>query len=160
MSLTCTNTSRLSGISRLHSPRPEPIRRHSCSSKVDSCLTFGALLGMDYYPVIVKQHPQTTPKRSPESRYWRRFKNPVFIKDTAPVTSIHFSPCRPHQYAVTSGARIQVYATKTQKVIKTIARFRDTARSANIRSDGKLLVAGDDSGLVQARATRKNPLIW
>lgn len=104
---------------------------------------------MDYYPVVVKQHPRTTPKRSPESKYWRRFKNPVFIKDTAPVTSIHFSPSRPYQYAVTSGAQIQVFAPKTQKVVKTIARFKNIARSANIRSDGKLVVAGDDSGLVQ-----------
>ena len=104
---------------------------------------------MDYYPVVVKQHPRTTPKRSPESKYWRRFRNPVFIKDTAPVTSIHFSPSRPHQYAVTSGAQIQVFAPKTQKVVKTIARFKNIARSANIRSDGKLVVAGDDSGLVQ-----------
>lgn len=106
-------------------------------------------LHMDYYPVVIKQHPRTTPKRSPESKYWRRFRNPVFIKDTAPVTSIQFSPSRPYQYAVTSGARIQVFAPKTQKVVKSIARFKDTARSANIRSDGKLVVAGDDSGLVQ-----------
>lgn len=104
---------------------------------------------MDYYPVVVKQHPRTTHKHSPESKYWRRFKNPVFIKDTAPVTSIHFSSSRPYQYAVTSGTRIQVFAPKTQKVVKNIARFKDTARSANIRSDGKLVVAGDDSGLVQ-----------
>jgi hypothetical protein len=156
VSLTCTNTSRVKILDCTRRAQ-NPSEGILAVPRFDSCLALGALLGMDYYPVIVKQHPRTTPKRSPESKYWRRFKNPVFIKDTAPVTSIHFSPCRPHQYAVTSGARIQVFATKTQKVIKTVARFKDTARSANIRSDGKLLVAGDDSGLVQARATRKTP---
>ena len=148
---TNTNTSRLPSSRS----RSEPIQEHSHSSEFDSYPAHGVPFGMDYNPVVVKHHPRTTLKHSPESKYWRRFKNPVFIKDTTPVTSIHFSPCRPHQYAVTSGARIQIFAPRTQKVVKAIARFNNTARSANIRSDGKLVVAGDDSGLVQARATRQ-----
>jgi U3 small nucleolar RNA-associated protein 15 len=104
---------------------------------------------MDYQRTVVRKHPQTTAKQNPEARYWRQFKTPVFIKDRAPVTAIHFVPSKPHRYAVTSGARVQIYAPKTQKLVKTISRFKEVARSANIRADGKLLVAGDDSGLVQ-----------
>ncbi|OBZ70427.1 U3 small nucleolar RNA-associated protein 15 [Grifola frondosa] len=37
----------------------------------------------------------------------------------------------------------------TQKVTKTISRFKDVARSGCIRGDGKLVVAGDDTGLIQ-----------
>jgi U3 small nucleolar RNA-associated protein 15 len=105
-----------------------------------------------------------------ESRYWRSFKvsrfflfsmrrsvcqpfsvlqNPVFIKSYAPITSIDFSASTPHRYAVTSGTRIQIYSPKTARVVKVISRFKDTARSGTIRDDGKLVVAGDDSGLVQ-----------
>lgn len=105
---------------------------------------------MDYQPVTVQRHarPHAT-KHSAESRYWRQFKHPVFVKEYAPVTSIHFSPAKPHRYAVTAATRVQIYAPRTQKVTKTISRFKDVARSGNIRSDGKLVVAGDDTGLVQ-----------
>lgn len=107
---------------------------------------------MDYQPVVVRQHARPAAKRSAESRYWRRFRHPVFLKEYAPVTAVHFSPAKPHRYAVTAGTRVQVYAPQTQKVAKTISRFKDVARSANIRQDGKLMVAGDDTGLVQVRA--------
>lgn len=102
---------------------------------------------MEYEPVVV---PSARPgERSPESRYWRQFKNPVFVKEYAHVTCVHFSPAKPHRYAVTAATRVQLYAPRTQKVTKSISRFKDVARSANIRHDGKLLVAGDDSGLIQ-----------
>ncbi|KAF7355352.1 WD40 repeat-like protein [Mycena sanguinolenta] len=105
---------------------------------------------MDFQPVVVKPHPRpASSKHSPESRYWRQFKHPVFVKEYAPVTSVHFSPCKPHRFAVTAATRIQIYAPRTQKVTKTISRFKDVARSGSIRADGKLVVAGDDSGLVQ-----------
>ena len=105
---------------------------------------------MDYQPVLVKKHPKpSSSKRSAESRYWRQFKHPIFVKEYAPVTWIHFSPIKPHRYAVTAATRVQIYASRTQKITKTISRFKDIARSACIRGDGKLVVAGDDTGLVQ-----------
>ena len=108
---------------------------------------------MDYQPVVIQKHPPPAIKRSSESRYWRQFKYPVFVKEYASITSIHFSASKPHRYAVTAGTRIQIYAPRTQKVTKTISRFRDVARSGCIRDDGKLVVAGDESGLIQACAT-------
>ena len=129
-----------------------------------------------------------------EALFWRRFKSPIFIKDHAPITSIHFVPSSSvapnlpsasangasaaqqesnpllnpllpqassiagtssasaqssQRYAVTSGTRVQMYSMRTDKVVKTVSRFRDVARSGNIRADGRLMVAGDDSGLVQ-----------
>jgi U3 small nucleolar RNA-associated protein 15 len=105
---------------------------------------------MDYAPVVISK-PARPPssKRQAESRHWRQFRHPVFVKEYAPVTSVHFAPTRPHRYAVTAATRVQIYAPRTQKVTKTISRFKDIARSANIRDDGKLVIAGDDSGLVQ-----------
>ncbi|KAF8529167.1 Trp-Asp repeat-containing protein [Hysterangium stoloniferum] len=104
---------------------------------------------MDYHPVVLKQHPRAGKKHNPESRYWRRFKHPVFVKEYAPVTSIHFSHTKPHRYAVTAATRVQIYAPRTQRITKTISRFKDVARSGCIRDDGKLIVAGDDTGLIQ-----------
>ncbi|KAG6828404.1 hypothetical protein H0H92_008146 [Tricholoma furcatifolium] len=104
---------------------------------------------MEYQPVVVQAHSRPATKHSAESRYWRQFKHPVFVKEYAPITSIHFSPTKPHRYAVTAATRVQIYAPRTQKITKTISRFKDVARSGSIRQDGKLVVAGDDSGLVQ-----------
>lgn len=104
----------------------------------------------DYKPVVVQRHARPAPtKHNAESRHWRQFKYPVFIKEYAPVTSVHFSPTKPHRYAVTAATRVQIYAPRTQKVTKTISRFKDVARSGHIRGDGKLVVAGDDTGLIQ-----------
>ncbi|KAF9057608.1 WD40 repeat-like protein [Panaeolus papilionaceus] len=105
---------------------------------------------MDFQSTVLKTHKRrSTAKHSEESRYWRQFKHPVFVKEYAPITSIHFSPAKPHRYAVTAATRVQIYAPRTQKVTKTISRFKDIARSGCIREDGKLVVAGDDSGLIQ-----------
>ncbi|KAF5333514.1 hypothetical protein D9611_002466 [Ephemerocybe angulata] len=105
---------------------------------------------MDYQPVPVQRHHRpSSSKHSPESRYWRQFKHPVFVKEYAPITSVHFSSTKPHRYAVTAATRVQIYAPRTQKITKTISRFKDVARSGHIRPDGKLVVAGDDSGLIQ-----------
>ncbi|KAH9179716.1 WD40-repeat-containing domain protein [Lactarius sanguifluus] len=105
---------------------------------------------MDYHPLVPRKHAKPVPeKHSSESRHWRSFKTPVFVKEYAPVTSIHFTRSKPHAYAVTAASRVHIYAPRTQKITKTIARFKDVARSGFIRDDGKLLVAGDDSGLIQ-----------
>ncbi|KAG5634476.1 hypothetical protein H0H81_001812 [Sphagnurus paluster] len=105
---------------------------------------------MEYQPVVVQGRLRpSNSKHGAESRYWRQFKHPVFIKEYAPITSVHFSPSKPHRYAVTAATRVQIYAPRTQKITKTISRFKDVARSGSIRQDGKLVVAGDDTGLVQ-----------
>src|SRR3979490_3154225 len=104
---------------------------------------------MEYHPVVLKQHPRSAAKHNPESRYWRSFKHPVFVKEYAPVTSVHFSPSKPHRYAVTAATRVQIYDPRTQRIVKTISRFKDVARCGSIREDGKLVVSGDDSGLIQ-----------
>ena len=112
---------------------------------------------MEYQAVVVKR--SKTLNRSPESRYWRQFKYPVFFKEYAPITALHFAPSKPHRYAVTAATRVQIYAPRTQKITKTISRFKDVARSGCIREDGKLLVAGDDSGLIQVITSRYQVLV-
>jgi len=84
-----------------------------------------------------------------EARFWKEFKTTTFIKNYAAVTDLYFSPTAPHRFAVSSGSRVQIYTPRTVKVVKTVSRFKETARSGHIRHDGKLLVAGDDAGSVQ-----------
>ncbi|QPG74695.1 hypothetical protein FOA43_002028 [Brettanomyces nanus] len=86
---------------------------------------------------------------TPEQRYWRGFTNSQLVKEHNAVTHIDFDHNKPHDFAVTSSTRVQIFSSKTRKVIKSFTRFKDTVYSGEFRQDGKLLVAGDGSGLVQ-----------
>ncbi|TNY23388.1 WD40-repeat-containing domain protein [Rhodotorula diobovata] len=105
----------------------------------------------EFARLVVPKPPRTTTEnqQQKESVYWRSFKSPTFLKSYAPVTHVHFSPSSPHRYVVTSGTRLQIYSPKTNRVVKTISRFKETATSGEIRTDGKLCVAGDEGGTVQ-----------
>lgn len=105
---------------------------------------------MDFLPLpSLPTQPRQTSNISPHSRHFHSFRHPLFIKHPSPITHIHFCPTKPYRYAVTSSSRVLIYASKTGKVVKTISRFKDTARSGDFRKDGKLVVAGGDDGLVQ-----------
>ncbi len=45
--------------------------------------------------------------------------------------------------------RVSLFSAKTNKVMRSITRFSDMARSGTFRSDGKLLAAGCDDGVVK-----------
>ncbi|KAL1917697.1 uncharacterized protein VTP21DRAFT_3531 [Calcarisporiella thermophila] len=106
-------------------------------------------MSTEYRKLTIKKYPRLPGRKTPEERYWRKFKSPILIKEYGPVTSVNFSPVAPYDFAVTSSARVQIYSSKTHSVRKTISRFKDVAYGASFRSDGRLLVAGDETGLVQ-----------
>uniref|UniRef100_A0A060TCN3 ARAD1D37466p n=1 Tax=Blastobotrys adeninivorans TaxID=409370 RepID=A0A060TCN3_BLAAD len=95
------------------------------------------------------RNPTLPDQTTPEARYWRGFKTPVLVKEHNAITQIHFSPTAPHDFAVTSSTRVQIFSAKTRQVARTIARFKDNVYSAEYRADGRLLAAGDASGLIQ-----------
>ncbi|MBW0484842.1 hypothetical protein O181_024557 [Austropuccinia psidii MF-1] len=106
---------------------------------------------MDFLKLQPIQHHRLTRSTQDriEARYWRDFKTPVFIKSYAPISHITFSSKSPHRYSVASGTKLQIYSPKTLNVVKTISRFQLPVRFSDIKSDGKLIVASDDSGLIQ-----------
>lgn len=98
---------------------------------------------------------------SAEQRYWKSFKNHLVIPSPTqyPVTHITLPASNPttlgsssshnDYFAVTTGTRVQIYSIRTRKLVKTITRFGDIARSGDVRRDGRILVAGDDTGKIQ-----------
>ncbi|POV99323.1 hypothetical protein PSTT_13879 [Puccinia striiformis] len=81
---------------------------------------------MDFVKLQILQHPRLTKSNEErtEGKYWREFKNPVFVKSYAPISHITFSTKVPHRYCL-------------------------PARCSDIKADGKLVVSSDDSGLIQ-----------
>lgn len=107
-------------------------------------LTMAAQVG----PLPLVKLPSGPTPFTAEQRYWKTFKNQLLIPSPTnfPVTHVsHSSDC----FAVTTGTRVQIYSSRTRKLIKTITRFSEIARSGEIRKDGKVLVAGEDSGRIQ-----------
>ncbi|KAL4877446.1 WD40-repeat-containing domain protein [Aspergillus karnatakaensis] len=111
----------------------------------------------------VKLPELPTSQLSPEQLHWKTFKNPLLIPSPAngPVNSIT-QPSAPSSasafpsltqppdiFTVTTGARVQIYSIRTRKLLRSITRFDDTARGTDVRPDGRILVAGDDSGTLQ-----------
>ncbi|KAH9900068.1 WD40 repeat-like protein [Xylariomycetidae sp. FL2044] len=94
-----------------------------------------------------------------EQRYWKTFKNQLIIPSPTQVPVTHITtpaanPATPatssnDYFAVTTGLRVQIYSIRTRKLVKSITRFGDTARSGDVRRDGRILVAGDDTGKIQ-----------
>ncbi|KAF1833442.1 WD40 repeat-like protein [Decorospora gaudefroyi] len=98
-----------------------------------------------------------------EQKYWNSFASELRLdpsQHSSPVTHISIPPPQPANalsatqdlFAVTTGSRVQIFSSKTRKVVKTISRFGvdDVAHSGNIRRDGRILVAGGDTGVIQA----------
>lgn len=98
--------------------------------------------------VATVRNPTLPSQTTLEQRYWRGFTSPLLVKESHPIRHVDFNPSSPHDFAVTSSTRIQVFSSKTRQVIKTFSRFKDTVFSGEYRFDGKLLVAADASGLV------------
>lgn len=95
---------------------------------------------------------------TPEQTYWRTFKSQLSIASPSnnPITHIS-SPLAPlsalspasDYFAVTTGPRVQIFSIKARRLVKTISRFDDVAHGAEIRRDGRIMVAGDETGVMQ-----------
>ena len=119
-------------------------------------------------PLSLLRAPDGPAPLSPDQLYWRTFKNQLLLPSphNTAVTSITVPDYNPNgaqsdTFAVTSGGRVQLYSIKTRKLVKTIARFGvdDTARSGTLRRDGRILLAGGDSGVVQAFDTSSRAIL-
>ncbi|XP_065199271.1 U3 small nucleolar RNA-associated protein 15 homolog [Sycon ciliatum] len=93
--------------------------------------------------------PAIVSKDSSEENYWRKFQYPVTVKEHAAISCVDFSPTEPHDFAVTSATRVQVYSSATNQVKRSITRFRETVYSAKFRHDGQLLAGGGEEGIVK-----------
>lgn len=118
--------------------------------------------------VSVVRPPPGPAIQTADQTHWKTFKNQLLLPSphNAGVTSITVPQINPNgpqadTFAVTSGSRVQTYSIKTRKLVKTISRFGvdDTARSGVLRRDGRILLAGGDSGIVQAFDTGSRAIL-
>ncbi|KAI9778439.1 MAG: hypothetical protein M1839_008085 [Geoglossum umbratile] len=106
---------------------------------------------------------------TPEQQYWRTFRSQLLIPSPSSYAVTHISapPPQPNglssasaeSFVVTSGTRLQLFSSRTRQVTKTFSRFTDIARSGEIRRDARVVVAGDDSGLIQVFDTTSRAIL-
>ena len=96
---------------------------------------------------------------SQEQQYWNQFRSPHLVPSPSsyavshiafPTLSINsLQTSSVDCFAVTAGARVQIFSSRTRKLLKQITRFKDVAHSGEIRRDGRVMVAGDEAGIIQ-----------
>eukprot|EP00753_Platysulcus_tardus_P020885 PLAT8452.3.p1 GENE.PLAT8452.3~~PLAT8452.3.p1 ORF type:complete len:540 (+),score=230.78 PLAT8452.3:21-1640(+) len=104
---------------------------------------------MEHRPVPLRRTARRVERETAESRFWKSFRSPVYPKQFGSVTHLHFSPVAPHDLAVTSMSRVSLINGRTRAPVRALSRFTSVAYSGSYRSDGKLLVAGGRTPVVQ-----------
>jgi U3 small nucleolar RNA-associated protein 15 len=120
-------------------------------------------MAAEVQPLQAVKFPKGPATRTAEQTYWDSFSSTLQLdpsQHSSPVTHISSLAAPPSNltvstqelFAVTTGSRVQIFSSKTRKVVKTINRFGvdDIAHSGTIRRDGRILLAGGDSGAIQA----------
>src|ERR1700733_1287445 len=115
-------------------------------------------MAAEVQPIVQLKLPSRPSSLTPEQTYWRTFKSPLaFPSPTShavthiaqPSVNPRAAQTSPDTFIVTTGARVQIFSHRTRKLLKTITRFDDIAHSGEIRYDGRVLVAGDETGAIQ-----------
>lgn len=97
----------------------------------------------------VMQFPTSHSRPTSENRYWASFKQQSSIQHVAAIGSITFSEVAPHDLAICSSARVQIYAGSNQAPSKTLSRFKDVVHCVAFRQDGGLLAASTADRIVK-----------
>eukprot|EP00252_Welwitschia_mirabilis_P010811 TRINITY_DN2435_c0_g1_i1.p1 TRINITY_DN2435_c0_g1~~TRINITY_DN2435_c0_g1_i1.p1 ORF type:complete len:521 (-),score=83.59 TRINITY_DN2435_c0_g1_i1:1-1563(-) len=103
----------------------------------------------EYLPVAQKQQPAREKQGSSDSPYWKSFITKNVSRHIAAVNYVNFCPAPPHDFAVTSSTRVVIYDGESGELKKTFSKFKDMAYSGVFRSDGQIIAAGGESGIVQ-----------
>lgn len=98
-----------------------------------------------------------------DQSYWSSFSNPSLLPtlNSSPVTYISSNGLASitrsatgsgtsTYIAVTTGSRLQLLSPQTLKPVRTITRTASAFHGANVRSDGRILISGTDSGAMLA----------
>ena len=65
------------------------------------------------------------------------------------IGSIAFSPVSPYDFMTASSVKLSIYSSKTHTLKSSINKFKDTLHAIDFRHDGKMICAGDATGLIQ-----------
>ncbi|KAI9140620.1 WD40-repeat-containing domain protein [Paraphysoderma sedebokerense] len=105
----------------------------------------------DYVKTRLRKNPKVEERVSPDASYWEKYQTPFLIRESYPITSLEFFPNHPHNLLSTISSRIHIYksTSPTKETLKVISRFKEPALCVDVRADGQLIAAGDETGEVK-----------
>jgi len=110
--------------------------------------------------LLLKDFPSPeAPKESLEQEYWNAFAFPTVFKEFSAINHVDISPVHPYDALVTSSGKVQIFEQSTNVVKRTSTRSKDNTYGARFRADGKLMVTGGESGLVQVLDTQSRAIL-
>lgn len=104
----------------------------------------------EFRQLPVKHFPRPIEKKeTSEQKYWKSFEFPTVVKEYTAINHVDFCKVKPYNSVVTCSGKIQIFAPYSNEVKRTYTRNKENYYGTKYRSDGKLLVVGGESGLVQ-----------
>lgn len=113
----------------------------------------------NFKPLNIKRFQKTRRELTSDNIYWKQLGVPTLVKEFGAIDYVDFSPVQPHYFAVTCSVRVQIYNPITKLVAKNLSKFQENAYGGSFRQDGRLLVAGDEQGLVKVFDTTSKNLL-
>lgn len=100
----------------------------------------------DFPKLRIKAFAPIQERETVEAKFWKSFQITKEEKLLGAPNCIHFSP-NGRTYLVTSSTKVSLYNSNDDKLQRSYSRFNNDAFSGKFRRDGKLILAGDKSGL-------------
>lgn len=97
----------------------------------------------------LKEFARVQERETPEARYWKALNSVKEIAVSGSPNSIHFNPAYNNSYVVTASTKVTLIDALSDKVQRSYSRFTDDAFSGRFRGDGKLIAAGEKTGVVK-----------
>eukprot|EP01040_Poterioochromonas_malhamensis_P018247 gene18247-21257_t len=97
----------------------------------------------------LKEFARVQERETPEARYWKALNNVKEVAVSGSPNAIHFNPAFNNSYIVTASTKVSLIDALSDKVQRSYSRFTDDAFSGRFRGDGKLIAAGEKTGVVK-----------
>uniref|UniRef100_A0A2R5LMQ6 U3 small nucleolar RNA-associated protein 15 homolog n=1 Tax=Ornithodoros turicata TaxID=34597 RepID=A0A2R5LMQ6_9ACAR len=109
--------------------------------------------------VQVLSLPRVGVKTTEDTLYWRKLSLPVTVKDVSAINHVDISRQEPYSFAVTCSTRVQIFNPVSREVTQRFSKFNKAACGAVFRSDGNLIAAGGEDGIVKLFDVKSKSLL-
>ncbi|CAE7460470.1 UTP15 [Symbiodinium microadriaticum] len=113
----------------------------------------------EFQRVKIKQFPKIQDRETSEAKYWRSYSVSLQEHLLGSPSCIDFNPVNNNQFIVTASSSVHLYESFPDRNQRSFTRFSGDAYSGKFRKDGKLIVAGDNSGTVKVFDTVSKSLL-
>ena len=103
----------------------------------------------EFQRLKIKQFPKIQDRETSEAKYWKSYSVSLQEHLLGSPSCIDFNPVNSNQFIVTASSSVHLYESFPDRNQRSFTRFNGDAYSGRYRKDGKLIVAGDNSGTVK-----------